>query len=120
MESVFPKVAEENVCVADAIKTPCILSFSWRILFTSTTFQLWLGSFLSFLRNIDEYAICDDGLFSWIFFNVLMISSLSASGLLLFMSVVPALTTIISLSDFPTCCVACPILNLPLAIILTR
>ena len=78
---------------------PWRFSFSSRILFTSATFLLGVGSFLSFLRNIDEYAICDDGLLSWILFNVFMISSLSASALLLFMSFVPAWTTIMSLSD---------------------
>ena len=98
---------------------PWRLSFSSRILFTSATFLLGVGSFLSFRRNIDEYAICDDGLVSWILFNVLMMSSLSVSGLLLFMPFVPAWTTIMSLSDFPTCCVACPILDPPLAIIFT-
>ena len=89
------------------------------ILFTSVTFLLGVRSFLSFLRKIDEYAICDEGLFCWILFNVSMIASLSASGLLLFMSFVPAWTTIMSLSDLPTCCVAYLILDPPLAIIST-
>ena len=52
---------------------PLRFNFSSRVLFTSTTFLLGVGSFLSFLRNIDAYAICNDGFASWILFNVLMI-----------------------------------------------
>ena len=81
---------------------PWRFSFSSMILFTSVTFLLGVRSFLSFLRKIDEYAICDEGLFCWILFNVSMIASLSASGLLLFMSFAPAWTTIMLLSDLPT------------------
>ena len=95
---------------------PWRLSFSSRILFTSATFLLGVGSFLSFLRNIDEYAICDDGLLSWILFNVFMISSLSAFALLLFMSFVPACSCVdvaVRFSDLLSCLLPVPHSLLP-------